>query len=976
MNSMYYSILQRIKSFGSACILLAMIIANGYQSVCAQTTLGGVNLGQLPAYLFVFTNGSTDANWQGATKGFIGNVAINGLVANERTSGGVPFGGTIYTNDVSLGAWQGIISQNAAPSVSPTQAQGVTGQIARLTGLSTDLTNAFSQINALAPSAGYSSVSSTLLNGLNTQNGIAQTFVINITSGLQVSSQINITGDAGDIFILRWDTDGNPNNGYQGQVKFQSGGAIIPNGGLKATNFIHTAGDINASGGGSNPPVPYPQGPRTNDGTGALVINAKNFSGGGFFTGYWLTTGSPSNGQTASLSNAIFVGGWYSSTNKFSMTSGTSGVYVSPPALASLGDFVWNDLNRNGIQDAGEPGVSGVTVKLYSCAGALLATTQTSSNGGYTFSQLSPGSYYVMFNAPAGFTFTSSNQGNNGTIDSNPDSLTGITTCITLAAGENNSTIDAGITLILPTTPAIQVTQPTCFSATGSITVTIPLGAGYTYSINNSVYQISPVFSNLAPGSYPVTVKNNYGAVSAIMMAVIYNAPATPPAPVISGNLSVCTGNSTMLNAGSGYASYVWSNGATSSSITVTMAGAYTVTVSNSAGCTNSSSVVLVVNPKPAPAISGNIVFCDGSSTTLDAGAGFSTYLWSTGETSQTINTDKEDTYTVTVTNQYGCSETATVSTTIVPLPAPVITGVKNFCPGSSTILTASSGFTTYQWSTGETSQSITVNTASTFTVTVTSSAGCIGSATATTTFKGTPKPSINGVRSFCPGGSTTLSSNSTSFASYLWSTGETTTSIVVNSAGTYTLTVTNAGGCTGTAQATVTQASLPVCYITGNLNPSKGQWTTLCAPGGFVWLWSNGATTRCISVNKPGIYSVTITSGIGCSSTCSVTVTYPTRIGDTSEEGNNCWDCLKAYPNPFSSLTTIEYINNDSEAEALLEVYTIQGEKIANVYQGKMLHGQVYSFTIDGSEWPSGMYFCRLICGDKIRNHKLMINK
>ena len=91
-----------------------------------------------------------------------------------------------------------------------------------------NLNNAFAQIKAMPAEPGYSSVSATSLDGLNTQNGIAETFVINITSGLQVSSKINITGDAGDIFILRWDTDGNPANGYQGTTKFQSGGAIVP----------------------------------------------------------------------------------------------------------------------------------------------------------------------------------------------------------------------------------------------------------------------------------------------------------------------------------------------------------------------------------------------------------------------------------------------------------------------------------------------------------------------------------------------------------------------------------------------------------------------------------------------------------------------------------------------------------------------------------------------------------------------------
>ena len=297
--------------------------------------IGGVDLGNLPNYLLFFANGSTDANWQGATKGFVGDVAVDGIQADERTSGGVPYAGTIYTNDSTLTAWAGIVDQNDPSQVSPAQAFGVTGQTARISGLETDLNSAFSQINALPASAGYTSVSSTSLNGLNTTGGGAQTFVINITSGLGFSSKINITGDAGDVFILRWDSDGNPNNGYQGMSSRKAAAAIVPLGGLKATNFINVAGDINSSGGGSNPAAPYPQGPRYNDGTGALIVNGKNFSGGGFFTGYWLTTGDPTDGDTQPLSNGIFVGGWYSLTDKFSMTSGTSGVYVSPPVTPS-----------------------------------------------------------------------------------------------------------------------------------------------------------------------------------------------------------------------------------------------------------------------------------------------------------------------------------------------------------------------------------------------------------------------------------------------------------------------------------------------------------------------------------------------------------------------------------------------------------------------------------------------------------------
>ncbi len=293
-----------------------------------DSTEYGVCLGNLTNYLFVFANGSEDANWQGATKGFMGDVAVNGLVAGERTSGGVPYAGTLFTNATSQGNWQGILNQNAS------QSNGMANETGRIDGLVNDLNNAFGTINDKTATIGFEGVTSTSLNGLNTQNSVNETFVINITSGMSVSSKINITGDAGDLYILRWDNDGDPFNGYQGTTKFQSGGAIVPNGGLKATNFVNVAGNISSSGGGNTPALPYPQGPRYNDGQGNLIINGSDFNGGGFFTGYWLTTGNPDDGKTSSLSNAIFVGGWFTTSTKFSMTSGTSGVYVSP-AVAS-----------------------------------------------------------------------------------------------------------------------------------------------------------------------------------------------------------------------------------------------------------------------------------------------------------------------------------------------------------------------------------------------------------------------------------------------------------------------------------------------------------------------------------------------------------------------------------------------------------------------------------------------------------------
>jgi LPXTG-site transpeptidase (sortase) family protein len=118
-----------------------------------------------------------------------------------------------------------------------------------------------------------------------------------------------------------------------------------------------------------------------------------------------------------------------------------AGMYQS----ASLGDFVWNDLNANGIQDTGESGINGVTVNLYSGTGTLIASTQTSGNGAYLFTGLTPGSYFVEFIPPVGYVISPQNQGADDGLDSDANPTTGITATTTLVAGENDLTWDAGM---------------------------------------------------------------------------------------------------------------------------------------------------------------------------------------------------------------------------------------------------------------------------------------------------------------------------------------------------------------------------------------------------------------------------------------------------------------------------------------------------------------------------------------------------
>jgi hypothetical protein len=161
-----------------------------------------------------------------------------------------------------------------------------------------------------------------------------------------------------------------------------------------------------------------------------------------------------------------------------------------------------------------------------------------------------------------------------------------------------------------------------------------------------------------------------------------------------SGTTTICQGSSVTLTASSG-SSYLWSNGATTQSINANIAGNYIVTVTNSSGCTSISSPILVsiISPTATITPSGPTNICSNSSVVLSANTGTS-YLWSNGATTQTINVTTGGTYYVTVSQSGGCSATS-AGTSIIVNPVATFTistnGPLTFCRGGNVIISVSS---------------------------------------------------------------------------------------------------------------------------------------------------------------------------------------------------------------------------------------------------------------------------------------------
>ena len=259
-------------------------------------------------------------------------------------------------------------------------------------------------------------------------------------------------------------------------------------------------------------------------------------------SGYWFAP-SYQGGDPALDSDADPVTGRSGITNLVGGTNMTldAGLYVPPSAI---GDFVWFDTNTNGIQNVGEPPVTGVVVRLYNSSSNLLATTTNKASGFYAFTNLPTGSYCVEFVIPTQYVFTLSNQGADDTVDSDADPVTGRTAIFNLGTGTNDVTWDAGLIypvrglFIAKTSDLMGCTDPgktatytivvyntNVFAQTG-VTVSDPAPAGTAWR-TNSIYIQAP---SAGYTGIPPTLAYGYVLAAGQAMTVTVKAVISAPA--------------------------------------------------------------------------------------------------------------------------------------------------------------------------------------------------------------------------------------------------------------------------------------------------------------------------------------------------------------------------------------------------------------------------------------------------------------
>jgi hypothetical protein len=463
--------------------------------------------------------------------------------------------------------------------------------------------------------------------------------------------------------------------------------------------------------------------------------------------------------------------------------------------------------------------------------------------------------------------------------------------------------------------------KTSCFgTCDGSLTANAAKGlAPFAYLWSNG--QTTKTISGLCKGPYTVTVTDSRGCTAVKSCAV--SSPAAIKITVTQINVKCkgsCTG-SLAANAtggsGTGY-QYLWSNAETTKTISGLCAGPYTVTVTDSKGCT---AVLTKTITEPAKVLAVSVSKtscsvclpnCNGTATANPTG-GVSpyTYLWSNGQTTKKILSLCAATYTVTVTDKNGCN--ATCQTTIVGNCCtiainPTISNNTNCTPCNGSISvspTGGSGSYHYIWSTGSTSASVTALCSGNYTVTVydNQSASCTASAVyhVSDNINQLIEPGFY-VTNTCPGtcaGSIEITGLNGLAAGYLWSNGSTSSKIenlCANS--TYTVTITYTNGCTSTHIHTVlaNPAVTANCSVVNNESAAGAADGSLdgSASGGdgnFGYSWSNNATTEDISGLTAGTYTLVVTDGNGCTGTsnCSI-ITEENCNGDFTTYTQGGW--------------------------------------------------------------------------------------
>jgi len=515
-------------------------------------------------------------------------------------------------------------------------------------------------------------------------------------------------------------------------------------------------------------------------------------------------------------------------------------------------------------------------------------------------------------------------------------------------------------------------------SSNGSATVSATGGSlPYSYQWNDTNSQTNSSATGLSAGTYNVTVTGSIGCSSTESVSIteppVLNGVVTSSKNVsCSGN---CDGQATItVNGGSVPYTYQWdpdTSGQNSATATGLCTGEYSVTVTDSNGCIVSDSVVIF---QPA-AISLDSITVDATCGNSNGSAivivtGGTTpyaYAWSSGGNSDTENGLSMGTYICMVTDSNGCSETIEVIINESNAPSVLTVSSDVSCNGGNDGIAVAvvSGGTlpyTYQWDDPllQSTDSADGLIAGTYAVTITDSAGCLGSDSVSIS-----EPEILSLTTSVNAETCPASNDGSAFVNvsggilpytYFWNdpNNQTTDTAIGLNAGIYNVTVTDKNNCSETATAAVNSASnLALAVSATNENCGAADGVAIANSFGgappYTYLWDdpNNQTTPAASELSSGVYTVNLTDGDGC------------VISDTAGITNDIQTCLVDIPNTFTP--NGDGVNDTWEIKGI-ELYPDMTVEVFNRWGSRVFESQGYSEPWNGNykgkELPMADYY------------------
>ena len=487
--------------------------------------------------------------------------------------------------------------------------------------------------------------------------------------------------------------------------------------------------------------------------------------------------------------------------------------------------------------------------------------------------------------------------------------------------------------------------------------------------------------------------------------------------PILDGPPELCgeqTGTITITNYAL-YEEFLWSNGVTTYSFTVDEPGTYSVTVTADGGCTATESITVNAGTGPELSTVASASSCGESNGSIDLTAippqSFE-FLWSNGATTPDLNNVPAGTYSVTVTDQNGCTS---VTTDVIPdIPVDITinetitpnTSCNSFNGAIDLFITPAGETYSITWSNGATTEDIEGLLPGSYSVTVTTGVNCV----ATGTFEvedlsGAAEIFSNITPSSCGESNGAIEiqlSGGQGPFTYLWSNGETTDFLTDIQAGTYSITVTGSDGCVSSSTILVPEEN-PDINISGIVFPNtscdggNGEIDITVSPTNtYIFSWSNGSTSEDLISLSAGDYSVTVSLGLTCIESASFTVTnsnIPFDVTGISLPNTSCLSpngAIDIVVSPSGSYTytwsggqttedlqgldegNYEVTVTDAEGCSIVSTFTIENQNINPTISGITIHNtscQIPNGQIDIAVEPTGTYTYLWSTGDSVED-------